>query len=89
MYFGTIPKDNKKAAAIRKVTPYQIKWGEVTTNIEYKALNTTGEIIRPIESNTHNAPNNWPIWDGATKFVCSDFITEPETLPNEAITDAI
>ena len=69
-------------------TPCQIKLGDVTTNIEYNVLNIIGPIMRVIESNTLRAPNNWPIWDGATKFVCNDFIVGIAAAPTEAVNAA-
>ena len=89
LLLGATLKENKPAVPIKAAIPYQIKLGEVKTNIEYKLLNMIGEIIRVSESNTPIAPNNWPIWDGATKLVCNDFIVGLDTEPNEAITAAV
>ena len=69
-------------------TPCQIRLGDVLTNIEYKVLKIIGAIMRVIESNTLKAPINWPIWDGATTFVCNDFIVGTAAEPNEAVNAA-
>ena len=82
---GATLKEKKQAAPIKADITYQTKWGEVLTSIEYKVLNIIGEIIRLIDSNTLKAPNNWPIWDGATKFVSNDFNVGVDIVPIEAI----
>ncbi len=53
-----MPKETKKAINNKIDIQCQIKLGEVLTNIEYKLSNTSGTIMRRIESITLIPPNN-------------------------------
>lgn len=60
-FLGPIPKANRKAKINKTDIQYQIKCGEVLTNMEYNPSNVGGTTIRRIESITLIAPNNRPI----------------------------
>ena len=81
-----MPKETKNAINSKTDMQCHIEPGEVLTSIEYKLSNTSGTIMRRIESITLIPPNNWPIWDGDIKFVCNDFIAGVVIIPNAATT---
>ena len=66
-----------------------IKKKKDAKNIEYKLSNTSGTIMRRIESITLIPPNNWPIWEGDIKFVCNDFTAGVVIIPIADITVAV
>ena len=84
-----MPKETKKARNSKTDMQCHIEPGEVLTSIEYKLSNISGTIMRRIESITLIPPNNWPIWDGATKLVCNDFNVGVDIVPIEAVIAAI